>query len=97
MLEFTSYCCGPKVGYAIVPQVNTALQLGLMGLTTISPLITFDLTEVLYTFQYALSNLMQEVKPNIFCRIITGCTTVWSGMSYLFSKNAVRLVTQKTH
>ncbi|KAJ7491998.1 CDP-alcohol phosphatidyltransferase-domain-containing protein [Mycena latifolia] len=62
-----------------ISKVNTALQLLLMGATTISPLIPMDVSVGLQGLQ-----------------MVVGVTTVWSGLSYVFSKDAVRLVASKT-
>ncbi|KAH8103955.1 phosphatidyl synthase [Cristinia sonorae] len=61
-----------------ISKVNTALQLLLMGVTTISPLLPFEMGTSLLGLQW-----------------IVGATTVWSGASYVFSKNAVRVISQK--
>ncbi|GJE98541.1 CDP-diacylglycerol--glycerol-3-phosphate 3-phosphatidyltransferase [Phanerochaete sordida] len=60
-----------------ISKVNTALQLLLMGVTTVSPILPFDLGMGLQALQWTV-----------------GATTVWSGASYLFSKNAVKIVNQ---
>ncbi|KAJ6498299.1 CDP-alcohol phosphatidyltransferase-domain-containing protein [Mycena vulgaris] len=62
-----------------ISKVNTALQLVLMGASTVSPLIPMDVSMGLQGLQ-----------------MIVGVTTVWSGLSYVFSKDAVRLVASKT-
>ncbi|KAJ7642807.1 CDP-alcohol phosphatidyltransferase-domain-containing protein [Mycena polygramma] len=62
-----------------ISKVNTALQLLLMGATTVSPLIPMD-----------VSLAMQGLQVTV------GVTTIWSGLSYIFSKDAVRLVSSKT-
>ncbi|KAJ3476543.1 hypothetical protein NLI96_g11087 [Meripilus lineatus] len=62
-----------------ISKVNTALQLLLMGTTTISPLIPADISLGLQALQW-----------------IVGTTTVWSGASYIFSKDAVKIVASKT-
>ncbi|KAJ7781956.1 CDP-alcohol phosphatidyltransferase-domain-containing protein [Mycena maculata] len=61
-----------------ISKVNTALQLLLMGASTVGPLVPFDTTLGLQGLQ-----------------LIVGVTTVWSGLSYIFSKDAVRLVSSK--
>ncbi|KAJ8079574.1 hypothetical protein PM082_011161 [Marasmius tenuissimus] len=61
-----------------ISKVNTALQLLLMGTTTISPVLPFALDVPLTGLQW-----------------IVGVTTVWSGLSYIFSKDAVRIVSQR--
>lgn len=60
-----------------ISKVNTALQLLLMGTTTVSPLLPLDLGLSLQGLQ---------------CLVAT--TTIWSGASYLFTKDAVRVITQ---
>ncbi|KDQ61485.1 hypothetical protein JAAARDRAFT_150210 [Jaapia argillacea MUCL 33604] len=61
-----------------ISKINTALQLFLMGSTTISPLISYDLAMPLLALQWVVAT-----------------TTVWSGLSYVFSKNAIRVVAQR--
>ncbi|KAK4196505.1 CDP-alcohol phosphatidyltransferase-domain-containing protein [Triangularia verruculosa] len=61
-----------------ISKVNTFLQLGLMGLTTVAPVVTgVDFGMSLTLMQY-----------------IVATTTVWSGASYVFSKDAVKILTQ---
>ncbi|KAH8108325.1 hypothetical protein DFH11DRAFT_1822689, partial [Phellopilus nigrolimitatus] len=67
--------CSPSFGFS---QINTGLQLLLMGITTISPLIDADLSVTLQSLQW----------------IVAG-TTLWSGLSYIFSSSAVRVVSLK--
>ncbi|KAJ7647254.1 CDP-alcohol phosphatidyltransferase-domain-containing protein, partial [Roridomyces roridus] len=62
-----------------ISKANTALQLLLMGATTVSPLVPMDVSSGLQGLQ-----------------VIVGVTTVWSGLSYIFSRDAVRLVSSKT-
>ncbi|KAH6624965.1 hypothetical protein B0J18DRAFT_367263 [Chaetomium sp. MPI-SDFR-AT-0129] len=60
-----------------ISKANTALQLGLMGLTTLAPVIPgVDMTGALGVMQY-----------------IVATTTVWSGASYIYSKDAVKILT----
>ncbi|KAF9466149.1 CDP-alcohol phosphatidyltransferase-domain-containing protein [Collybia nuda] len=61
-----------------ISKVNTALQLGLMGVTTISPLVPYAMGVPLQGFQW-----------------IVATTTIWSGLSYIFSKDAVRIVSER--
>ncbi|PFH50310.1 hypothetical protein AMATHDRAFT_145465 [Amanita thiersii Skay4041] len=68
-----------EVRPTLISKVNTALQLGLMGTTTISPILPFELGLPLQGLQW-----------------IVATTTVWSGLSYLFSKEAVRVISQRT-
>ncbi|KAF8496417.1 hypothetical protein F5888DRAFT_1804115 [Russula emetica] len=67
-----------EVHPTIISKVNTALQLLLLGSTTISPLLPGAAVGLgLY-----LKGLQWTV----------AATTVWSGLSYVFSKNAVRIL-----
>jgi len=61
-----------------ISKVNTALQLLLMGSTTISPL----LPGVAVGFGLYLKGLQWTV----------AMSTIWSGVSYVFSKDAVRIL-----
>ncbi|KAL5629371.1 hypothetical protein BROUX41_001978 [Berkeleyomyces rouxiae] len=58
-----------------ISKVNTALQLGLIGLATAAPIIPHDLAPALSYLQY-----------------IVATTTVWSGASYVYSKDAVKIL-----
>ncbi|KAF8159407.1 CDP-alcohol phosphatidyltransferase-domain-containing protein [Crassisporium funariophilum] len=60
-----------------ISKVNTALQLLLMGTTTISPILPFDLGVSLQGLQWLVAT-----------------TTIWSGLSYLVTKDVVRIVAQ---
>ncbi|KXX79468.1 putative cardiolipin synthase (CMP-forming) [Madurella mycetomatis] len=61
-----------------ISKYNTALQLGLMGLTTVAPVIpSVDLSTPLGVTQY-----------------VVAATTIWSGASYVYSKDAVKILTQ---
>ncbi|AEO57642.1 hypothetical protein MYCTH_2304036 [Thermothelomyces thermophilus ATCC 42464] len=60
-----------------ISKYNTALQLGLMGLTTLAPVIpAVDMSMPLGILQYVVAT-----------------TTIWSGASYVYSKDAVRILT----
>ncbi|KAI1398928.1 CDP-alcohol phosphatidyltransferase-domain-containing protein [Hypoxylon fuscum] len=61
-----------------ISKYNTFLQLGLMGGTMVTPLISADVSTAMTAFQY-----------------LVAATTVWSGLSYVFSKDAVRILSQK--
>ncbi|KAK3379605.1 hypothetical protein B0T24DRAFT_647152 [Lasiosphaeria ovina] len=61
-----------------ISKYNTALQLGLMGLTTVAPVVpSLDLGTPLGVMQY-----------------VVAVTTVWSGASYVYSKDAVKILSQ---
>ncbi|KAK3340503.1 CDP-alcohol phosphatidyltransferase-domain-containing protein [Neurospora tetraspora] len=63
-----------------ISKYNTALQLGLMGLTTVAPVVpALDLAWSLMVMQYGVA-----------------VTTIWSGASYVYSKDAVKILTQPT-
>lgn len=63
-----------------ISKYNTALQLGLMGLTTVAPVVpALDLAWGLMVMQYSVA-----------------VTTIWSGASYVYSKDAVKILTQPT-
>lgn len=69
-----------EVHPTIISKVNTALQLLLLGSTTISPLLPgagVGLGLYLKGLQWTVA-----------------VTTVWSGLSYVFSKNAVRILSR---
>ncbi|KAJ9117960.1 hypothetical protein QFC20_000241 [Naganishia adeliensis] len=62
-----------------ISKYNTALQLVLMGTTTISPLITgVDISGPLQALQWTVAG-----------------TTIWSGLSYIGSKDAVKILSKK--
>ncbi|KAK0621290.1 hypothetical protein B0T17DRAFT_508654 [Bombardia bombarda] len=59
-----------------ISKYNTALQLGLMGLTTAAPVVpALDLGT-----------------PLVVMQCVVAATTVWSGASYVFSKDAVKIL-----
>ncbi|KAL1871586.1 hypothetical protein VTK73DRAFT_1976 [Phialemonium thermophilum] len=60
-----------------ISKYNTALQLALLGMTTIAPVATADLATPLTILQYVVAT-----------------TTIWSGASYVYSKDAVRILSQ---
>ncbi|KAI1412985.1 hypothetical protein F5Y13DRAFT_40133 [Hypoxylon sp. FL1857] len=61
-----------------ISKYNTFLQLGLMGATMVTPILSTDVGVAMTTFQYLVAT-----------------TTVWSGLSYVFSKDAVRILSDK--
>ncbi|TFK39757.1 CDP-alcohol phosphatidyltransferase-domain-containing protein, partial [Crucibulum laeve] len=61
-----------------ISKVNTALQLLLMGTTTINPILPVDLDVALHGLQW-----------------IVATTTIWSGLSYVFTKDTIRLVRER--
>ncbi|KAI0074517.1 hypothetical protein K474DRAFT_1601357 [Panus rudis PR-1116 ss-1] len=67
-----------EVHPTMISKVNTALQLLLMGVTTISPLLPADIGPALELLQW-----------------VVGATTIWSGASYIWTKDAVKIISQK--
>lgn len=67
-----------EVHPTFISKVNTALQLLLMGITTVHPILPFD-------FGLALQGL----------QLMVATTTIWSGLSYIFSKNVVRILSKR--
>ncbi|KAK4137313.1 hypothetical protein BT67DRAFT_438569 [Trichocladium antarcticum] len=66
-----------EVRPTLISKVNTALQLGLVGLTTAAPVIpALDMAAPLGVMQY-----------------VVAATTIWSGASYIYSKDAVKILT----
>ncbi|KAK0646343.1 CDP-alcohol phosphatidyltransferase-domain-containing protein [Cercophora newfieldiana] len=62
-----------------ISKYNTALQLGLMGMTTVAPVIpAVDMALPLGIMQY-----------------VVAATTIWSGASYIYSKDAVKILPHK--
>jgi len=62
-----------------ISKVNTALQLLLMGTTTVTPILPIDIGLQLHGLQWLVAT-----------------TTVWSGLSYVFTQDAVRVVRNKS-
>jgi cardiolipin synthase len=58
-----------------ISKYNTLFQVGLIGVTTAAPLVTYDLGPALQIMQY-----------------VVAATTVWSGASYVYSKDAVKIL-----
>ncbi|EAQ89202.1 hypothetical protein CHGG_05821 [Chaetomium globosum CBS 148.51] len=60
-----------------ISKYNTVLQLGLVGLTTLAPVVpAVDMSSMLGIMHYVVAT-----------------TTVWSGASYIYSKDAVKILT----
>ncbi|KAK3333284.1 hypothetical protein B0T19DRAFT_440057 [Cercophora scortea] len=59
-----------------ISKYNTALQLGLMGMTTVAP--------VMPAVDFGTSLVVMQC--------VVAATTVWSGASYVFSKDAVKIL-----
>jgi len=58
-----------------ISKANTVLQLVLMGLTTVSPILPFEIALQLQALQWTVAG-----------------TTIWSGLSYVFAKDAVKIL-----
>lgn len=69
-----------QVKPTMISKINTALQLGLVLLCTTHPF--FGMSELYITIMSMLE-------------YIVGVTTFWSGMSYVFSANAIKLINQQ--
>ncbi|KAK4157242.1 hypothetical protein C8A00DRAFT_11893 [Chaetomidium leptoderma] len=66
-----------EVRPTLISKYNTALQMGLIGLTTVAPVIpAMDLSTTLGVMHYVVAT-----------------TTIWSGASYIYSKDAVKILT----
>jgi hypothetical protein len=75
-------------------QINTVLQLLLMGSTTVSPIIPLDISDPLYWLQCAFTCSLSHICSRSFRRWIVATTTIWSGLSYIFAKDAIRVISQ---
>lgn len=78
-------------------QVNTALQLVLMAQTTVTPILPAYLSLPVEPLQCViLINIHTSPRQVQFVpfRWIVAGTTIWSGLSYLFTKDAVRIVSE---
>ncbi|KAL2271709.1 hypothetical protein VTJ83DRAFT_1080 [Remersonia thermophila] len=65
-----------EVRPTMISKVNTALQLGLMGMTTLAPVVPgLEMGVALGIMQYVVAT-----------------TTIWSGASYVYSRDAVRIL-----
>ncbi|KAH7106139.1 hypothetical protein BKA62DRAFT_633157 [Auriculariales sp. MPI-PUGE-AT-0066] len=62
-----------------ISKINTALQLLLMGLTTVNPVLPVDLAMAVVGLQWTV-----------------GATTIWSGLSYVFSNDAVKILSKSS-
>jgi len=91
-----------------ISKYNTFLQLALVGLTTAAPLVSADMTPALTLLQYVLGprDLHLSCFPYVWVgsgparverkltvtRYVVAATTVWSGASYVYSKDAVKIL-----
>lgn len=73
---------------------NTALQLLLVGATTVSPLLPMDVATPLFCLQSVVSirSAWSKADASPSERWATAATTVGSGMSYLFSNKAIKYI-----
>lgn len=88
-----------------ISKYNTALQLGLMGMTTVAPVIpAIDMTlplgimQYVFSFSFALpfkETIITLNKTNSSNRYVVAATTIWSGASYIYSKDAVKILPHK--
>jgi len=74
------------------------MQLLLMGVTTLHPILPFDFGLELQGLQCANNHSLVIFHLNclrVDHRLIVATTTIWSGLSYIFSKNAVRILSKR--
>ena len=65
---------------------NTLLQLILIGSCTIQPILVADISTYMTVLQYLLS------RNSLIGRYTVATTTIWSGLSYVYSKDAVKIL-----
>jgi len=81
-----------------ISKVNTALQLGLLGWTVGMPLLGHmeGLGVALVGMQYVLTCLRSGLSgADLQYRYLVATTTIWSGASYIYTKDAVKILTPK--
>lgn len=82
-----------EVRPTMISKVNTALQIILMGATIVEPILPYSL----YT-PFSEISVLSSVLPFDFIsplsafHWVVATTTIWSGLSYVLSKDAVRIV-----
>lgn len=75
-----------------VSKYNTFLQLALMGVTTAAPVLAASDGTVA-----ALLGGPYDLSPALtVMQYVVAVTTVWSGASYIYSKDAVKILTKKS-
>jgi cardiolipin synthase len=77
-----------------ISKYNTALQLALIGATTALPLVTADLSAVMTAMQYEFIPSSAPGCILIHNRYLVATTTIWSGASYIYTKDAVKILNQ---
>ena len=70
---------------------NTFLQLMLIGSTLAFPVITADNHHLGVMYDLGLENISLDTIMTYFQWIVAG-TTAWSGLSYAYLKNAVKIL-----
>lgn len=75
-----------------ISKYNTALQLALIGATTAMPLLTVDVGTAVTAMQFVLIDAYPEEVCLTFNRYLVAMTTVWSGASYIYTKDAVKIL-----
>ncbi|ERS97160.1 cardiolipin synthase [Sporothrix schenckii 1099-18] len=75
-----------------ISKYNTFLQLALMGVTTAAPVLAASTG----TVAAMLGGPYDLTAALTVMQYIVAVTTVWSGASYVYSKDAVKILTQKT-
>lgn len=74
-----------------ISKLNTFIQLGLVGVTTMLPLVTGAATGLeLIDRMIEAAGGSQAIFHGL--QYVAGATTVWSGASYIFSSTAVRIL-----
>lgn len=79
-----------------ISKYNTALQLALIGATTAMPLLTVDASTAMTAMQYVFQAVYLRHAANCFGRYIVATTTIWSGASYIYTKDAVKILSKES-
>lgn len=77
-----------------ISKYNTALQLALIGATTAMPLLTVDVSAAMTAMQYVCQAVYLRHAANCFGRYLVAITTIWSGASYIYTKDAVKILSK---
>jgi cardiolipin synthase len=79
-----------------ISKYNTALQLALIGATTAMPLLTVDASTAMTAMQYVFQAVYLRHAANCFGRYLVATTTIWSGASYIYTKDAVKILSKES-
>ncbi|KAE8447361.1 hypothetical protein EG329_010775 [Mollisiaceae sp. DMI_Dod_QoI] len=77
-----------------ISKYNTALQLALVGAATAMPLLTVDVSMAMTAMQLVIYLKKAGILTNRN-RYLVATTTVWSGASYIYTKDAVKILNQE--